>query len=220
MRLESRTSREEQKLFWSEPDWATFVFLAKFKCPNPKCEDVVAVSGDGKVVDHRWEDFDTGECGGDFEDEFHPKMLSPHQKIFQIPEEVPEDVSRHVSASFEIFFASPSAALNEARKALELLLDAHGVSSRSESGEWQSLGRRLAQLPEDLAPHAKMLSAVRWLGNAGSHPQDVDHSTVLDAYELLSALLDEIFSGKRNRLRILAERIDNAKGPTSPTGLV
>lgn len=213
-RIESSISREEQKFDWSEPDWATFVFLAKFKCPNPKCEDIVAVSGDGKVVDHRWQDFETGANGGEFEDEFYPKMLSPHQAIFDIPKDAPENVSSHLSASFAIFYASPSAALNEARKALELLLDAHGVSARNESGQWQPLGRRLQLLPDHLAPHAKLFSAVRWLGNAGSHPEEIDHSAVLDAYELLSGLLDEIYSGKRDRLLTLAERIDRAKGPS------
>ncbi len=55
---------------------------------------------------------------------------------------------------------------------------------------------------------------IRWLGNAGSHSsQLVTIDDVLDSYELIIELIDEIFSKKRIKAKTLAKKIIKKKGP-------
>ena len=58
--------------------------------------------------------------------------------------------------------------------------------------------------------------AVKWLGNAGSHSgTTVSAEDVLDAYELMEKLLAEVFNEESKKLKALAKKIIENKGPSS-----
>lgn len=59
-----------------------------------------------------------------------------------------------------------------------------------------------------------MLFAVKWLGNAGSHEgTELSANDVLDAYEIMEHLLEEIYSQRSTRLQAIAKRVNRNKGP-------
>lgn len=60
--------------------------------------------------------------------------------------------------------------------------------------------------------------AIKWLGNAGSHSQKtVSRDDVIDAYELLEHILQEIYMQKTEKLKTKAQKINKMKGPVKPT---
>ncbi len=59
-----------------------------------------------------------------------------------------------------------------------------------------------------------MLFAIKWLGNAGSHSLDeVSFDDVMDAYELISHVLDELYLSRKKKLSALAKKVNKRKGP-------
>jgi hypothetical protein len=77
-----------------------------------------------------------------------------------------------------------------------------------------TLHARLERYEEKNADVASKLLAVKWLGNIGSHTGELAHSDVLDAFELISFALDEVFEKKSDRLKRMAEKIIRHKGPS------
>ena len=59
------------------------------------------------------------------------------------------------------------------------------------------------------------LLAAKWLGNEGAHPAEVRRSDLLDAFELVSHVLDEVILKKGERIRKLAVEINKRRGPRS-----
>ena len=77
------------------------------------------------------------------------------------------------------------------------------------------LHERINLLPPKYHDIQELFTAVKWLGNAGSHSgATVSSDDVLDAYELMEHLLTEIFDEERKKnLKALAQNINKNKGP-------
>ena len=67
--------------------------------------------------------------------------------------------------------------------------------------------------PNKNADVGEKLLAIKWLGNTGSHSDTLKHEDVLDAFELFSHALDEIFEETSVRLKKLSSSINRNKGP-------
>ena len=103
---------------------------------------------------------------------FRPMFFEPHLVFFEIPEECPDEVAAPLRQSFRLFFASPSAAANSVRIAIEELLTQLGVKRFTNSGgkrRVMSLHGRIGLLPSKYAKLKDLFLAVKWLGNVGSH---------------------------------------------------
>ncbi|GMQ39841.1 MULTISPECIES: DUF4145 domain-containing protein [Enterobacter cloacae complex] len=68
--------------------------------------------------------------------------------------------------SFSLFLGAPDAAANTIRIALEELMTALGVTLTG------SLHQRIGAVPTQDSEHQAVLTAMRLLGNAGSHTSD------------------------------------------------
>ena len=75
------------------------------------------------------------------------------------------------------------------------------------------LHARLSLLPEKFSELRDMLSAIKWIGNAGSHANnDVGMDDVLDIYELLEHGLQELYAKRTAKTKSLAKAINKNKG--------
>ena len=73
---------------------------------------------------------------------------------------------------------------------------------------------RIDLLPDLYQDLKELLTAVKWLGNAGSHEGSiVVRRDVCDAYDLLEYVLTEIYEGKARKLKEIAVAINKQKGP-------
>jgi len=61
--------------------------------------------------------------------------------------------------------------------------------------------------------HKEICSAIKWLGNAGSHcEEELDIDNIFDGYDMLSFLLDEIYNNRHHHVKKLAKNINAKKG--------
>jgi hypothetical protein len=215
-KAETRSSREAHDHEAWDPDWIRYSYACLLECSNDSCKEIVASTGRGSV------DYDVkfdrnGEPDYEYADFFRPLFFDPPLTLFEIPGECPASVGLELENSFAQFFASPSAALNFARSAIEALVTHLGVKRFQVQGGKRrpiSLHARINLLPAQYVNVKELLLAIKWLGNAGSHPgAEISADDVLDAYELIEHVLLELFGGKSKAMKALAKKVNKRKGP-------
>jgi hypothetical protein len=203
-----------------DPDWISYVYSCLLECTNPACKDTVANSGTGSV-DFDVEYDEDGSPSQVWEDFFAPKHFAPHLKLFLCPSGTPDNVSEEIEKSFSLFFSDAPSAANHVRIALEDLLTylkikRYGV--RGKKRTFLALHRRIELLPAKYKHLQDLFFAVKWLGNAGSHSDKVvTRDDVLDAYEIMEEILQDLFVKKTIQVKKLAKQINKTKGPTKAT---
>lgn len=213
---ETRSSCEDHEHEAWEPAWVREKYSCLLECNNESCKEIVASAGRGSV-DQDVTFGPDGEPEYEYTLFFKPLFFDPALKLFEIPTSAPEEVQLELEHSFAQFFASPSAALNFARSAVESLVTNLGVKRFSvQKGKRRplSLHSRIDLLPSQYGQVKELLLAIKWLGNAGSHPgSETSTDDVLDAYELIHHVLDEVFSGRSKAMKSLAKKVNRRKGP-------
>lgn len=199
-----------------DPDWIEYVYSGLLRCGNASCGEFVTNSGTGGVdIDIViGDDGEPEQTWGDF---FRPKYFEPPLRLIDLPDECPASVSDPLQESFRLFFSSPAAASNNVRIALEALLTELGVKRfNTKNGKriFLSLHSRISLLPAKHSELGELLLAIKWLGNAGSHADSaVTIDDVMDAYELIDHVLQELYAQKAKKAKALAKKINKKKGP-------
>jgi len=203
-----------------EPNWISYVYSCLLECTNPACKDTVANAGTGSV-DFGVEYDADGSPSQIWEDFFTPKHFAPHLKLFLCPSGTPGNVSEEIEKSFSLFFSDAPSAANHVRIALEDLLTHLKIrryEARGKKRTFLALHRRIELLPAKYKHLQDLFFAVKWLGNAGSHSdKEVTKDDVLDAYEIMEEILQDLFVKKTIQLKKLAKQINRTKGPTKAT---
>lgn len=140
--------------------------------------------------------------------------------MIRIPERCPKPIADEVRAAFGLFWLDHSSALNRIRIAIELLLTKMGVKrhgQKSGGGRTRlSLDSRIAILRSKkpkLTWLCDQLLAVKHLGNAGSHPGDVQIKDVFDGFDILEQILNDTYSNDASLLAKMVRQINKRKGP-------
>ncbi len=213
---ETKSSRRSHGHEAFDFDWVEFVFSCILECTNSNCKDVVATTGSGGVEQYYTSD-EHGDYSVDYDDFFRPKFFYPHLKIFEPPAKTPESVSSEINISFSLVFSDPSSSANHIRIALENLLTELRIKRFNNSNgkrRFLNLHQRIDLLPTKYDHVKDLFYAVKWLGNAGSHShQDLAFDDVLDAYEIISQILEEIYDDRKKKVASLAKTINKKKGP-------
>jgi hypothetical protein len=185
-------------------------------CTNDKCKEVVALSGSGSV-DYSVGEDEHGEPEQICEDYYRPKYFDPPLRLIAIPSSCPKSVSEPIGESFSLFFASPSAAANNIRVGIEQLLTELKIkrfNSVKGKRRFINLHIRITLLPSQYSGIKDLIFAIKWLGNSGSHSgESIGMDDVMDAYEFLEHILEEIYGKKAKKLKALAKKVNKKKGP-------
>lgn len=216
LKEERAGTRDHSHQAW-EPEWIAYTYSCVLECANDACKEFVASGGTGAVEEDVGLDRD-GEPELLYEDSFRPKFFIPHLKLLKIPEKCPEAVSKPIEESFSLFFASPGAASNAIRTAVEAILTDLKIRRFERSGgklRFVSLHRRISLLPPRYAELKEILLAIKWLGNAGSHDSvtAITQDDVLDSYEFMEHALVELYAPKAKELKRLAKKVNRKRGP-------
>lgn len=199
-----------------DPDWIEYIYSCLLQCTNDKCKEVVASSGTGMVYYDVVED-EQGYPEQVWGDYFKPKHFQPHLKLIPIPEDAPAEVANALNESFKLFFCSPSAASNHVRASVEAILtDLKVKRYETTKGKRRiiSLHRRISLLQGKHKDLYDLFLAVKWLGNAGSHiGQELTADDVMDAYEIMEHILDEVYENKTAKVKAIAKKVNKRKGP-------
>lgn len=194
---ESRESGEHPD--WGQ-EWKAERFFILVKCI--KCKEPVLCIGnvqsiEGHDEEHGWVSWDA----------VVPTYFEPTVPVILIPKTCPETVRKEVLNASSLLWCSPSSAGNKIRAAVERLMDALSVPN---TGPLHGRIQAYASTNKDVGDK---LLAIKWIGNTGSHSDNLELSDVLDAFELLEYSLEELYEGKSVRLKSLAASIISHKGP-------
>jgi hypothetical protein len=100
--------------------------------------------------------------------------------------------------------------------ALELLMNYLGIQKRARDHKGKMYDLKLhrrVELYEKREPTlGKHLMAIKWLGNSGSHVGSVSREDLLDAFEILEHVLDEILRGRSKKIAQLAKKLNKKHG--------
>ena len=199
-----------------EPEWIEYTYSCVLECTNDKCKEVVSSVGTG-TVDWEVEYGHEGIPEQVYYDLFRPTYFEPHLSLIPIPETCPDSVAAPLRESFKLFFSSPSAASNNVRISVEELLTELKIKRfNTVNGQRRfiNLHQRIALLPSKYTQYKDILLAIKWLGNAGSHGgREITTDDVLDAYELIAHILQEIYLPRASEIKKLAKRVNKSKGP-------
>ena len=126
-------------------------------------------------------------------------------------------MSAEIEKSFSLFFCDAPSAANHVRVALENLLTHLKIKRfeiRRKRRTFLALHRRIELLPSKFKHLQDLFFAVKWLGNAGSHSEKVvSKDDVLDAYEIMDEILQDLFFKRTRRIKNMAKQINKTKGP-------
>lgn len=206
-----------------EKDSSRFSLL--LECKN--CNEVFCVAGTTSLKEYH------GNCGfeecldryyeyskegiGDLCDHYHDyydiKFVNPQIDIFSIPDQTTDSIKGFLIKSFALFWSDEEASANKIRTVLELLMDNFKIrkTGTNEKGKEYllPLDRRLELFKsyKDFVHLSEKLSAIKFLGNAGSHTQSVSKEDLLDAYEILEYVLEECFQ-RQNRVNSVLKKVE------------
>lgn len=198
-----------------EPEWIEYLYSCLLECNNPACKDIVSSTGVGSTGYVVYDENDMPYPS--YEDRFIPKFFSPNLKIFDYQNSIPDEVKDELKNSFSLFFCDPPSAANHIRMALENLLTHMKINktvTKNGKRRYLRLHERINKLPKKYHDIQNIFTAVKWLGNAGSHSgTTVSSDDALDAYDLMEKLLAEVFNDESKRIEELANEINVNKGP-------
>jgi hypothetical protein len=214
--LETTDSRRLRRHSDSEPDWSSSRFSALLKCDNAACKDVASICGTTSVVPVYEEDHEQW-VREEFVDGFNVIAIQPAPLPFPLAPEIPAQVAGLIRRAAELYWMDPGAAANKLRQATEALLTEQGVRrsilNRKKKKQRLPLHARIVEFQKKKPQISDLLFAVKWISNEGSHTGELKQKDVLDGFEILDQVLEEIYVGTRVRLSSLAKNINRRKGP-------
>ena len=197
-----------------EPFWAQKRFTGYLQCDDERCGEIACVAGDVKII----EDYDQDGQGWGLIDAVRPRLIYPAPNIIGLSRAVPDPVSKEIEKSFAMFWSDLNSCANKLRTSVERLLDSLSVPTQQAhktSGKLQrlDLNGRIALYAKQNVEHAETMTALRIVGNLGSHgSEEVSREAVLDAYEIYEDALLEICDKRKTRMETLRKKIIDSKG--------
>lgn len=153
-----------------------FVFSCILVCRRDECAEHVSVSGYGYRV---WSKEDYG-----FSELFIARSFTPPLPLFLLPEGCLPGIMQQMNVISSLLTVNNAATANAIRRLLEILMDvmeipeSHNLHQRIEKG-----------LPVFGEDHSAAIHALKAIGNAGSHGNDITHQDLEDACLVLEAIV-------------------------------
>lgn len=198
-----------------DPRMITYTYSGIFICTNESCKEPFASCGQGEVIEDYYED-GNNYLNSTYEDWFTPEYFFPSLAIFPVPRKCPETIAAEIRLSFRLFFCDPAAAANHIRKSIENILTEKGIKRfHGNNGKRTiiSLHQRIKLYEAKDKDVAERLFAIKWLGNAGSHAGELTKDDVLDAYEILETVLDDLYIGHGKLIKKKVSLLNKRKRP-------
>ncbi|NIJ82507.1 DUF4145 domain-containing protein [Xanthomonas cannabis] len=209
------SAKDRDHVDW-EPGWDIERFSLQLICDNVVCGEVVVVTGDTSLVelyddeDDRWVYFS----------HLRPRSMFPAPLIIDVPTQAPQNVIDNIRLASSHYWLDTSAAANRLRTSVEFLLDflqvpRETINSSTGKAKRLDLNGRIAHYELLNAEHATSLTALRMIGNLGSHGENVQQEALLDAFEIYEYTLDVLCGQRKSRIELLRQKLISTKGQYS-----
>lgn len=188
-------------------------FDGHLSCTRASCGQAVSVAGDWRYV----LDFDEQNYRETFSDEYLVRYLNPAPVLIDLPTRTPNTVQDAVRAASAIIWLNPNAAANQLRQAVEELLTAKKVKrwtlTKRSKKERLTTHQRL-ELFRAIHPEvADVLEAVKWIGNSGSHNNELTTADVLSGAGYLGLALRRLYDRSDAELLAQVRAVNKRRGP-------
>ncbi len=205
-------SREESKHPDWEPDWDIERFGLRLKCDHAQCGEIAHMIGDTTVAEYYDDDLDNWSLIS----LLRPRSFFPAPPIIEIPKEVTATVKEEICKSFELFWVDLNACANRLRVSVELLLNDFKIPSTGVNKKGKptrlDLNARISLFEKSDPEHAPTLTALRMIGNLGSHGGEVNREPLLDAFEIYEYALAELCGQRKKRIDQMRQKLISSNG--------
>lgn len=203
------TNKLEADELRGELSWGRF--SGYLVCNALGCGELVVVAGDFEEHYHYQHDEETGDPIEFTDTSYKPRIMHPAPPMIEVPKKLAKGSKEHMTRAFELFWSDAGACANRMRVVVELVLDQLAIPRKGPKGKAKNahlnLSDRIAILNEVWPGHEKALTALRIVGNTGSHEGVVELEELLDCFELLEDALIELLERRRENLDAKAQRI-------------
>jgi hypothetical protein len=194
-------SKEEADYPDDIPD-VTKAFVMLARCNVPNCRNFVSVAG------HCFMDTTVTEFGEEPAEVMNIEAIIPPSPMIDLPYETPHSVRGHLERSFALYWMDYGACANRIRSAAEAILDELRVPktkrvkakpatptqpAKPAKTITLDFNGRIQWLQKRNRKNARVVDALRKIGNLGSHGHDVDQKDLHAAMKLIDYLLSELF---------------------------
>ena len=195
-----------------EPGWERERFTLELQCDEKSCEETAFAIGntsaeqyyDEELNDYPWVSL------------ICIRAFYPAPPIISTPEQTPHEILRELEKAFGLYWTDLNATANRLRVCVERIMDQQDVPS-------EALSKKKVMVPLDLngrigvftkthTEHAETFTALRMVGNLGSHGHDVQREVILDAFEVLEDCLAELYGERSARLGKIKKKLISTKG--------
>jgi hypothetical protein len=164
-------------------------FMSLIKCTNPKCCEVVIVTGSTYTRELLEELVDEENEIAIY---YSIRYFSKPPSIIFLSNNTPDDIVNLLEESYSLFWLDHGSCINKLRILVEEILFELGIHKTYITETLQSLITRYKT--QNLAVGEK-LEAIKWAGNSGSHRDtNITRDQVLAIYKILEIVLDDLYN--------------------------
>jgi hypothetical protein len=193
-----------------EPDWINGRFIAECRCSN--CSDPATILGTYTLVeipDVSWQQ-------QEYVARYEITAIDPPPALIRVPPDLPDEIGAQLDKAFVQFWIDEAACANAIRGLVEEYLDYSRIrktdGSRSRRGRL-TLHKRIELFSTKDKHLGEALMAVKWIGNVGSHAQEISRDALFDGFDIVEQVLEETFASPRRHVARLSKAIVRRKGP-------
>ncbi len=210
------STREKEKYNVSSPIEFESIFTLMFFCLNEDCNEIVSCIGNS-FFDIESVDYDeNGYSNPNFIQCYYPKFFYPPLNIITLKKSYPQNIKKELIKSFSHFFNDKASCANKIRICIELLMDNFRVrkTRTTTAGKRKrlTLHERISEFKDINNYVSELLLAVKWLGNKGSHYENVSSDDILTAYEILDLSLTKLYDTREKEIKRIVKMINKTKG--------
>ncbi|WP_430256840.1 DUF4145 domain-containing protein [Neorhizobium sp. DAR64872/K0K18] len=197
-------------------------FVCLLKCDFRFCGEIVTVAGTYSMHEHvEWPDGGEPESFENYS--YHLRSVRPAPHMISTPDKLNDQSARHLIKAYELFWVDYGSCANGLRIVVEHLLDQLGIARTGEKGRRKNarldLSDRINLLATAWPGHEDALTALRHVGNLGSHEGAGTFEDILDCFELLEDAMIELVDARRERLAAKAKEIVARRGKPATVDL-
>jgi hypothetical protein len=176
---------------------STKLFQLLLKCNSADCAAVISVAGRTEIG--------AVFSDGEHEEFLRPQSMIPAPRIIDIPDNTPREVRVEIEKSFELFWVDLGSCANRLRISVERIMDHAGIIGNN-------LAQRISRYSSGGAAHAKTMTAMRIVGNIGTHEGTIERNVLCDAYHVYEDALADLYGNRSANLDFIRNRIINEDG--------
>ncbi|HEY8577773.1 MAG TPA: DUF4145 domain-containing protein [Devosia sp.] len=202
----AHSSRQHGDEEWG-PDWVEMSFATMLTCDNIACGEIVAVSGRAGVESVDDYDHNGYPIGTEYSTFLRPRSMFPAPPLFPISKAYPKSVQEELRLAFQLFWADLSSSTSRLRTSLERVLDERGIPATApdKKGKLQRLSLfariDLFEQATNDPDSAESMTALRVVGNLGTHGDEVTEGDYFDLLEVYEDALLDIYEQKKAKLK-------------------